>query len=102
MEPAYLSTPRLPGGPYHANAHDNALAWLKHIENHQLEDWIALPQDAVFSMAPACLDEKVPLPQKSRIIALLAAQIHPEAIAWLNRLSLQVEPSLRPLAARNA
>ena len=57
-----------------------------------------LPQGAVFSMAPACLDAEVSLLHKARIITLLAAQMHPDAIAWLSRLSLQVEAPLRPLA----
>ncbi len=94
-----LANPVPPGdAPVYPKVHDNALLWLKHIEQYELGSWIALTRDAALSMAPGCLDPKVSLPRKSRIIGLLAAQIHPDAVAWLRLLSRKCDPELRPLA----
>ncbi|MEL6181857.1 MAG: hypothetical protein AAFS10_23050 [Myxococcota bacterium] len=94
-----LSPLRLPGRhPDHSDTHEHALEWLSHIEMHDLGDWLMLPRSAAFAMAPSCLEPHVPLERKARIIALLAAQLHPDALAWLKRLCHRIDPSLRPLA----
>ena len=94
-----LTPLRVPGpAPKYAGTHDDALSWLSHIEAHELGDWYKLPRGAALAMAPSCLEPQVPLERKARIVALLAAQLHPDALAWLKRLCHAIDPSLRPLA----